>query len=314
LTDERDLQKRIAEEAQLSPAAEAGPWVRSFQFFLVPLLIVAICVAVYVVLNVFVATPRSATDWAEDLKKGGRATRPYAALQLSQALRRMETPDRGLTPILLVAYRSTSDHIPEDRELRRYLCQCLGYLRDPAATELMLEVAEKGQSLELRAAALDALGTIKDPSSLQALVNFLDDPEDLVRKYAAHNAGAVAERASGEARAAAVEALRKALGDRRADVGWNAAFSLAFFLGDRSGADLLKRMLDRAYLAEKIGRDDPNCRELEARVIVTAASAAVKLKDESFLPLLRERADDGKEPNAEVRFLAHQAIRKIQER
>ncbi len=314
MTDDLELRKRIAEEAQLPSATAASPLVRAFQFFLVPLIIVAICVGVYVVLNVFVASPRSAADWVKDLKEGGRATRPYAALQLTQALRRMEHPDRSLTPDLIQAYRSTSDAVPEDRELRRYLCQALGFLRDPAAVDLMLEVLKNEKSLEIRAAAMDALGTIKDPRTLPELVKLLDDSEDLVRKCAAFNAGAVAERASAEARAAAVGALKKALGDPRADVGWNAAFALAFFLEDRSGVEILKKMLDRGYLAEKIGRGDPNVQELEARAIVTAINAAVRLKDESFIPLLKERTDDRKERNAEIRFVAHQAIQKIQEK
>ena len=43
VTDDLELQKRIAEEAQLPSATAASPVVRAFQFFLVPLLIVAIC-------------------------------------------------------------------------------------------------------------------------------------------------------------------------------------------------------------------------------------------------------------------------------
>jgi HEAT repeat protein len=300
---------------QQQPAAtDASPVVRAFQFFLVPLIIVAVCVAVYVVLNLFVATPRTALDWAKDLKEGGRATRPYAALQLAQALRRMEVPDRALTPDLLATYRQTSDQVPEDRELRRYLCQCLGYLRDPAAVDLLFEVVRTEKSLEIRAAALDALGAIKEPRTLPELVKLLDDPEDLVRKYAAFNAGAVAEKADPAGRAAAVEGLKKALGDRRADVGWNAAFALAYFLGDRSGVETLRKMLDRKYLSGLIPREDPNAQELAARAIVTAANAAAKLKDESFLPGLRALVDDAVERNAEVRFVAHQAIRAIQDR
>jgi HEAT repeat protein len=320
LTDDRDLRQRIAEEAQLPPAPSSGPVVRAFQFFLVPLLIVGICVLVYVVFNTVVADPRTAADWVKDLREGGPATRPYAALQLTQALRRMEVPDRSLTPDLIKAYRSTSDEIPQDRELRRYLCQALGFLRDPAAADLMLEVVsvelgrgEGRKGLEIAGAAMDALGAIKEPRTLPALVKLLDDPEDLVRKYAAFNAGAVAERATGDARTAAVEALRKALHDRRADVGWNAAFALAYFLGDRSGVETLRKMLDRKHLSGLIPREDPNAQELEARAIVTAANAAAKLKDESFLPGLRALTDDRVERNAEVRFVAHQAIRAIQD-
>ncbi|MBV8879288.1 MAG: HEAT repeat domain-containing protein [Planctomycetaceae bacterium] len=311
MTEDRELQKQIAEQAQVEPATAASPVVRAFQFFLVPLLIVGACVLIYAVLNWVVANPRTAAEWLKDVKEGGPNTRPHAALQLAQTLRRQETPDRSLTRDVMEAYRAASP--PED-ELRRYLVTCLGYLRDPLAGDLLLDVVKTSRHMETRAAALDALGTIKDPRTLPELVKLLDDREDLVRKYAAFNAGAVAEKATGEDRGAAVAALKKRLADPVADVTWNAAFSLAYFLGDGSGTDTLKKMLDRKYLGERINRNDPNWDTLEARAMFTACNAAARLKDESFVPLLKDLTDTQKERDADVRFAAHQAIAKIQER
>lgn len=311
LTEDRELQKQIAEQAQVDPATAASPVVRAFQFFLVPLLIVGACVLVYSLLQWVVANPRTAAEWLKDVKEGGPNTRPHAALQLAQTLRRMEQPDRSLTRDVMEAYRATTP--PED-ELRRYLVTCLGYLRDPLASDLLLDVARTSRHLETRAAALDALGTIKDPKTLPDLVKLLDDPEDLVRKYAAFNVGAVAEKATGEARAGALEALKKGLSDPAADVTWNAAFALAYFLGDGSGTDILKKMLDRKYLGERINRNDPNWDTLEARAMFTACNAAARLQDESFLPLLKALTDTQKERDADVRFAANQAINKIQEK
>jgi HEAT repeat protein len=311
LTEDRELQKQIAEQAQLDAPTAASPVVRAFQFFLVPLLIVGACVIIYALLNWVVANPRTAAEWLKDVREGGPNTRPHAALQLSQALRRMEAPDRTLTPAVMEAYRGTS---PQEDELRRYLATCLGYLRDPLASDLLLEAVRTDRVLETRAAALDALGTIKDPRSLPDLVKLLDDREDLVRKYAAFNVGAVAEKATGEARAGAIEALKRKLSDPVPDVTWNAAFALAYFLGDGSGADTLKKMLDRKYLGERINRSDPNWDMLEARAMFTACNAAAALRDPGFLPLLKELTDIQKERDADVRFAAHQAINKIQEK
>jgi HEAT repeat protein len=311
LTEDRELQKQIAEQAQLDAPTAASPVVRAFQFFLVPLLIVGACVVIYALLNWVVANPRTAAEWLKDVKEGGPNTRPHAALQLSQALRRMEAPDRTLTPAIMEAYRAAS---PQEDELRRYLATCLGYLRDPLAADLLMDAVKTDRVLETRAAALDALGTIKDPGSLPELVKLLDDREDLVRKYAAFNAGAVAEKASAEARAGAVVALKRKLSDPVADVTWNAAFALAYFLGDGSGTDTLKKMLDRKYLGERISRNDPNWDMLEARAMFTACNAAAALKDPSFIPLLKELTDTAKERDADVRFAAHQAIHKIQEK
>ena len=196
LTEDRELQKQIAEEAQVDNPTAATPVVRAFQFFLVPLLIVGACVLVYTVLNWVVANPRSAAEWLNDVKEGGPNTRPHAALQLVQALRRMEQPDRSLTPDILALFRNTPEETnPKEFNLHRYLATCLGYLRDPSACDLLLDAVSRYTNRETRAAALDALGTIKEPRTLPPLVKLLDDSEGLVRKYAAFNVGAVAEKA-----------------------------------------------------------------------------------------------------------------------
>ena len=315
MTEDRELQKQIAEEAQVDNPTAASPVVRAFQFFLVPLLIVGACVLIYVVLNWVVSNPRSAAEWLTDVKQGGPNTRPHAALQLVQALRRMDPPDRSLTPDLMALFRNTPEEPdPEKFNLHRYLASCLGYQRDPSACDLLLDAITKYKNPETRAMALDALGTIKEPRTLPSLVKLLDDPEALVRKYAAFNVGAVAEKANGEDRARAVDGLKKRLGDPISDVTWNAAFSLAYFLGDGTGTDILKRMLDRKYLGERIDRKDPNWQVLEKEAIKTACNAAARLKDESFLPILREITDKDKERDPGVRFMAHQAINKIQEK
>ena len=315
MTEDRELQKQIAEEAQVDNPTSASPVVRAFQFFLVPLLIVGACVLVYTVLNWVVANPRSAAEWLNDVKEGGPNTRPHAALQLVQALRRMDQPDRTLTPDILSLFRNTSEE-PNPREfnLHRYLATCLGYLRDPAACDVLLDAVSKYKNPETRAAALDALGTIKEPRTLPPLVKLLDDSEGLVRKYAAFNVGAVAEKAGVEERAGAVEALKKKLSDPVSDVTWNAAFSLAFFLGDGTGTNILKQMLDRKYLGERISREDPQREILESRAMFTACNAVARLQDRSFLPILKDITDVRKERDPDVRFAANQAINKIQEK
>jgi HEAT repeat protein len=215
----------------------------------------------------------------------------------------------------MALFRATPEE-PDPREfnLHQYLASCLGYLRDARAADLLIDAITRYKNNETRMAALDALGTIKDPRTLPDLVKLLDDREDLVRKYAAFNVGAVAEKATGDARAGALEALKKKLSDPVADVTWNAAFALAYFLGDGSGTDTLKKMLDRKYLGERISRNDPNWDMLEARAVFTACNAAARLKDASFLPLLKELTDTQKERDADVRFAAHQAINQIQEK
>jgi HEAT repeat protein len=305
LTDDRELRQQIAADAQLG-AMEATPAVRAFQFFLVPLIIVVLGFLLYWGFSQVVVNPRKAEDWLKDVKEGGLNVRPHAALKLVESLRR--GPDRSLTPGIMDLYKGTK---ADEDVLRKTLLNCLGVLGDPRACDLLLDVALKEVNIEERAAALDALGAIKDPSTLPALVKLLDDTNAVVRKYAAFNAGAVAGR-TGDA--GVLEPLRARLKDGAADVGWNAAFALAYFLHDGSGTDTLKKMLDRSYLSASIPSSDPNATLLAARAMVTACNGAAALKDKSFLPLLRTLIDPSREPDADVRFIANQAIHQIEDK
>ena len=314
LTEDRELQKQIAEQAQLDNPAAASPAVRAFQFFLVPLLIVGACVLVYSLLNWVVASPRSAREWLVDVKEGGRNTRTHAALQLVQTIRRMDPPDLSLTPEILSIFKSTPEEADaEDFNIHRLLATCLGYQRDPKACDLLVETVSTFKNMETRTAAIDALGTIKDPRTLPDLVKLLDDKDAIVRKYAAFNVGAVAEKAGPDGRLQAVGALRGRLTDSASDVTWNAAFALAYFLNDASGTDILKKLLDRKYLGERIGADQ-NAEVLTIHAMKIGCNAAAKLNDPSFLPLLKGLTDIKAERDSDVRFAAHQAINRIQEK
>ncbi len=312
--DDLELRKKIAAEAQTAPATAATPGVRAFQFFLVPLLIVGVCVLLYAFLAYVVGHPRSPQDWLQDIREGGPNTRNHATLKLVESIRRMDPPDTSITPEIISLFRQISADDPERGQkinMRAYLASCLGSLKDPRACDLLVEAARSDPRIDTRAACIDALGAIKAPSTLPELVKLLDDGEGAIRKYAAFNAGAVAEKAGGEAREGAAAALRGRLADPQPDVGWNAAFALAYFLGDRSGTDTLKKMLDRKYLGEVI-RNDPRALELAGRAIGIACQAAARLKDESFLPALKRLTDDRNEPDPNVRFIAHKAIHEIE--
>ena len=313
LTEDRELQKQIAAVAQTESATAATPAVRAFQFFLVPLIIVGVCVLVVAGLTWLVANPRSAKDWLQDVKNGGPGTRPFATLKLCEAIRRMDPPDRALTPDVIALFKNPPPPNFNDKiNLKAYLATCLGHLRDPRASDPLLEAIQAESDLETRIACIEALGAIKDPRTILDLLKLLDDKEDAIRKYAAFNVGAVAEKF--EDRSAVVVALRRALDDARADVAWNAALALGYFLGDASGAGTLTKMLDRKYLAQSIDPRDPNAEKLAARTMIAACNAAAKLGDENFLPHLRRLTDDKVERDGDVRFIAHKAIGEISNR
>lgn len=281
MSDDLEIRKQIAADAQVEGATAAPPLIRAFQFFLVPLLIVVAIVLVYLLVALLMGSPRSAEEWLKDLDHGSPNARNHAALQLVQALRRQAEPDRSLTPKVVDRYRAAR---PEEVETRALLLSCLALLKDPLATGLLLEVARDEKNMLLRTTAFDALGAVKDSAAIPALVKFLDDPDGVVRKYAAFNVAAVAGK---PAPPEVTAGLKNMLSDPRVDVRWNAAFALGYFLEDASGTDTLKKMLDRKYLAETIGKD-PEAERLIAHAMFSACNAAAKLRDPSFLPLLRE--------------------------
>ena len=307
MTDDLELRKRIAAQAQADSATAASAGVRAFQFFMVPLLIVGACVGIFLLVRYVTVNPRSPREWIQDIKSGGRNVRAHATLQLAQALRRMDRPDKSLTPDILEVYRTTGEGSEEDK-VRRFLAMCLGFLADSRASSLLMEEARTRDHLETKAACLDALGNIKDPATVPFLVKLLDASDPVVRKYAAFNAGAAAEETRDPG---VVEALRKKLSDPVPDVTWNAAFALAYFLDDPSGTDILMRMLDREYLTRAIGAD-PNADVLIARALFTACNGAVKLGDKRFIPALRKLTDLDDEPDMDIRNAARKAISSIE--
>ena len=302
MTDDLKIRQKIAEEAQVSSATDASPAVRAFQFFLVPLLIVAGCVIVYAGFGVVMGTPRTAADWLEDIKSGGPSTRRHAALRMVQALRRQEKPDPGLVPKIIAVFEKTDT---SEEALRAALASSLGFLRDPRGSDLLVETAKNDPSREVRVKCLDALGAIRDPETLSALVEFVDNKDPVVRKYAVFNLGSVASESKDPA---AIAALKRKLDDPRADVTWNAALALAVFLEDGSGSGTLKMMLDREYLERTIGKDE-FARDLARHAMLMACTAAVRLKDPSFVPVLENLAKI--EPDGDVRHAAQQAAAQI---
>ena len=89
---------------------------------------------------------------------------------------------------------------------------------------------------------------------------------------------------------------------------WNAACVLAFYFQDPSGASILRRMLDRAYLVGAVGRDE-NARELVGQAMVTALNAVVALGDAGFADAVEALVKG--DPDADVRFAASQALGRL---
>ena len=209
--------------------------------------------------------------------------------------------------------------------MRAILARCLALLGDEKAVPVILKALKEERNPETMAAFMDALGGLRAPESAEALINLLDHPSTVVRKYAAFNLAVVAapkpRQGKGESPAkpdptakpeppavpAAIPHLQRKLKDPREEVRWNAALGLAVFLADPSGKEVLFQMLDRANLEKVIGSDkkEANVAELVKHAMRQACLAASCLKDASFKDALG-RLD--KDPDSDVRAAARMAL------
>ncbi|MBI4563905.1 MAG: HEAT repeat domain-containing protein [Planctomycetes bacterium] len=304
---EFELRKKIAETAT-SEDARPSIFIQATQFFVVPLGIVLVCVGVYLFFSYLVSEERQPQDLVERLRTGGAVARRHAAHQLVAEVRRQSAARRP-DPALVEPILSVLKALPkEDLDVRQLLTLCLGALGDRRAVEPILEELRGTADPATRAACIEALGALRAPETADPLIQLLDDPSTVVRKYAAFNLAAVAAPdRKGEAPAVseAIPHLRRKLEDPRPEVRWNAATGLAFFLGDSAGAPVLLQMLDRTYV-EGIVQDDPEHDALASDVVAKACQAIGALGDRDLKDALR--APSERDPDPQVRHAARRAM------
>lgn len=312
---DRALRERIAEEASSDEKAPSI-FMRAGQFFLVPLLIVLACTGIYLFFSYLVGERGSPEEWLQAIRSGGRHSRIQAMHQLVVELRRRHADDRqdpAMLQPLLATYQAlpAEDRDQEDRHVRISLIGCLGLLRNPRAAEPLMEIVEKHPDAEVKSAAIESLGALKAVSAAPLLIKLLDHESSAVRKYATFNLAAIAapkKRGEEPVVPEAMPHLRRKLDDPRPEVQWNAATSLAVFLGDNAGIPVLHRMLDRTHLESVIGADG-RANDLAVHALQQACQAVAALKDATALDALSKVAESDPEPA--VRTAARRAAEAI---
>ena len=278
-------------------AAPSSSGVRTFVgLFVVPLLVVIMCVGVFVLFGWAAYERRSVADYLSDLRDNRSFfahRRKQAAYELSKILSAQpdalrDDPSAGVE--LRRLFAST-----EDLWVRRYLALVLGHVGDREAVPLLVEGAADEDS-QVRIYSLWALGAIAEPSGMPTLTAALTDTDPGIRKTAAYALGGFADRP------AAVAALVPLIDDPVADVRWNAALALAR-LDDPSGVAVLEQMLDRRLLAQ-IPDITPQQQE---EAMISALRALVSLDAEIDGATLERLADE--DPSLKVRQAAIEARR-----
>ncbi len=287
------MDKLIEREHAARNPLTAGPAL-AVQFFLIPLVVVAVTVGLYVGFRSLVADPRTSQDYLNEIRFGGVDRQWPAVYELS---RLMDDPkvraDRSLGPALVEAFEGTKDGDPR---VRRYLALAIGRLEPPlpanAVDVLMrsLEDPERkwnpdwvsrfngGADSSLNEAHIStiwALGSSGDPNVVARLVPLYNSPDAGIRKIVVYALGAL----PGESQ---IVTLRTALEDSAADVKWNAAVALARH-GRSDGMPVLRQMLDRSYVEQVVKREVHEDADQDpiADVMISGLRAIASLKDSS---------------------------------
>ena len=283
---------QLSEQPAEAAGESAGdsPLRAFFGLFVVPLLVVLACVAVFVGFGWIAYDRQTTADYLNDLRSSWKPRRAQAAYELSKIL----IADPGALddePGAREEMRALFQEI-EDVSIRRYLALILGYTKDRDSVPLLVDAVGSEDS-EMRIYALWALGTIGDPRAGPPLREALGDADPGLRKTAAFALGEMGDPES-------AEPLRRLLEDAVADVRWNAALALAR-LGDRAAIPVLRRMLDRSLVGQV-----PEIRpEQQEEVMISAVRALQALDREASRQLFARLAAD--DPSLKVRQAAIEA-------
>src|SRR5947199_8556923 len=205
------------------------------QFFLFPLIIIAICIGIFLLFGYLTYERMTAQEYLNDVRTGSElCCRWQSAYELSniissqkEKLRRTNFAD-GLVKV----YQSSRS---EDPRIRRYLALTMGHLGDPRAVPALVEGLNDSDT-DNQMNNLLALGSIADKSATPNVVQRLSSTDPAIRKMAAFVLSALRD-------PAAIHDLQGALTDSNEGVRWYAAIALAQ-VDDASGSDVLMKLID----------------------------------------------------------------------
>ena len=234
----------MAKLREREPESPGGPLAAApslaVQFFLIPLAVVAVVVAVYGGFRMMVTDERTPEEYLLDVRTGGRERRWPAAYELSRLMSDPATEERhpGLGRALVNAF---ADSRGDDPRIRRYLALAIGRLRTPppGTVDALAEALGDADS-ETVISVVWALASLGGDAVVPRIVSMYQSSDAGVRKMAVYALGVLPNDG-------AHTTLRAALDDPAPDVQWNAAVALARH-GDARAARVLARMLDRDHV------------------------------------------------------------------
>lgn len=213
------------------------------QFFLFPLIIIAICIGIFLLFGYLTYEQKTPQEYLNDVRTGSElCCRWQSAYELSNIIssRKEKLRNTDFVNDLIKVYKGSR----EDPRVRRYLALTMGHLGDTRAVPALIEGLSDADP-ENQMNNLLALGTIADRSATAAVVERLTSNDPSIRKMSAFVLSAIKD-------PAANRDLKVALNDSSDEVRWYAAIALAQ-LHDAAGVEVLMKLLDRGYLDQLQG-------------------------------------------------------------
>lgn len=271
-------------------AGESRPLVLVAQFFLIPLLVVAVAVAVFLLFGLATRERHTPRESLQEVRTGSLNRRWQSAYELSMELARH--PELARDEALFAETLQTFEGAGEQPEVRRYLALALGrFARREAVPALIEALADPDEETRLYAAL--ALGAVGDPAAAAPLGQLLRDELPSLRKGAAYALGTLRARD-------AIPALRVTAEDRQLDVALQGALSLAQ-MGDASGLPTLRKGIDRKVLSAALEMKPVQ----QSDAVMSAVQGLVLAGDRESLPALDRLARE--DPDLRVRDAALRA-------
>lgn len=264
------MEKLVEREDAPRTGPSAAPAL-AVQFFLIPLVVVAVVAGIYAGFRMLMAEERTAEDYVRELQTTRGSRRWPAAYELSRMMADPQAQQRspGLGAALIQAF---TDSDGDDPRVRRYLALAIGRLKPPpAAAAAVLADALATPDPETQIAIVWALGALGDPVAVKPVQRLYASDDPGLRKVVVYALGVLPGEAQGDT-------LRTALNDAVPDVQWNAAVALAED-GEADGVPVLRRMLERTYVQRMVTRTASANAAVDPvdAVIISGVRAAARL-------------------------------------
>jgi len=214
------------------------------QFFLFPLIIIAICVGIFLLFGYLTFQEKTPQEYLTEVRTGSElCCRWQSAYELSNIISSKKNKIRN-TDFVNDLIRVYQDSRTGDPRVRRYLALTMGHLGDPRAVPALVEGLNDSDT-ENQMNNLLALGTIADKSATPSVVEQLRSSDAAVRKMSAFVLSALKD-------PGASRDLEVALNDSSDEVRWYAAIALAQ-INNAAGAEVLMKLMDRSYVDQLQG-------------------------------------------------------------